>query len=157
MAPSIAAPPAMSYFIFSMLSAGLIEMPARIEGDAFADQAKHGAVLHARGLIAKHNQRRRLGRTLRDAPERAHLQLVQFLGRVDCAGEPHFLRHLRGALPENGRGQLVARLVHQRAGKVLALADDDAFGKGGFDRGLIGACGAATVKDCTLWSLRSLR
>ena len=44
---------------------------------------------------------------------------------------PDFVGHLRGALAEYRRRQLVAGLVHQRAREVLALADDHAFGEGG--------------------------
>ena len=92
MAPIIAAPPAMSYFIFSMLSPGLMEMPPVVEGDALADQAEHRAVRHALRLIAQHDQRGRLGRALRDAPECAHLQLVQLFGGVDLPAEANLLR-----------------------------------------------------------------
>ena len=95
MAPSMAAPPAMSYFIFSMLSAGLMEMPPVVEGDALADQAENRAFGHAFGLVAQHDQRGRLRRALRDAPERAHLQLVQLVGGVDLAVEADFGGHLQ--------------------------------------------------------------
>ena len=139
MAPSMAAPPAMSYFINSILSAGLMEMPPGIEGDAFADEAEHGAVLDACRLIAQDNQRGRLLGALGDAPEGAHLQFVQLVCRVDSHSRGRLRRPFGGALAEDGRGELVARLVDQRAGEVLAFADDDAFSKGGLERGLVGA------------------
>ena len=113
--------------------AGLDGDAAGVEGDALADQAEHRAFGHAFGLIAQHDQRGRLGGALRDAPECAHLQLVQLLGGVDLPAEADLGGHLRGALAEDGGGELVARLVDQRAGEVLALADDDALGEGGFE------------------------
>ena len=92
MAPIMAAPPAMSYFIFSMLSAGLMEMPPVSKVMPLPTRPSTGPVGHAFRLVAQDDQRGRLGRALRDAPERAHLQLVQLFGGVDFASEPDLLR-----------------------------------------------------------------
>src|SRR3954467_13689322 len=73
MAPIMAAPPALSYFIFSMPSAGFNEISAGIEGDPFPHQAEHGLFRRAGWGVGHHDQRGRLVGTLRDAPERAHL------------------------------------------------------------------------------------
>ena len=108
---------------------GLDGDAAGVEGDAFADQAEHGAVGDALGLVAQHDQRGRLSRALGDAPECAHLQLVQLVGGVDFAVEADFFCHGGGARPRIGGGELVAGLVDQRAGEVLALADDDALAR----------------------------
>ena len=132
MAPIIAAPPAMSYFIFSMLSAGLMEMPPVSKVMPLPTKPEHRAVRHPCRLIAQNDQRRRLLRSLRDAPECAHLQLVQLFGGVDLPLESDFSSHLRRALPQDGRRELVARLVDQGARKVLALANNHALGKCGF-------------------------
>jgi hypothetical protein len=82
MAPSMAAPPAMSYFISSILSEGLMEMPPVSKVMPLPTRPSTGPVGHALRLIAQHDQRRRLFGALRDAPERAHLQLVQLFGGV---------------------------------------------------------------------------
>jgi hypothetical protein len=54
---------------------------------------------------------------------------------VDLATQSNFGGHQRGALSEDGGRELVARLIDQRAGEVLAFADDDGFGKSRFERG----------------------
>jgi hypothetical protein len=112
---------------------------AGVEGDALADQAENRAAIvcgRALGLIAQDDQGGRLGRALRDAPEGSHLQLMQLFGRVDLAAQADFGGHPGGACPEDGGGQLVARLVDQRTGEVLAFADDDGLGEGGLEAAL---------------------
>jgi hypothetical protein len=74
---------------------------------------------------------------LRDAPESAHFQILDFVGGVGLTLEADFLGHLHGAPAENGGCELVARFVDQRARKVLTFADDDALGERGFERGLV--------------------
>ena len=82
-APIIAAAPAMSYFIFSMPSAGLMEMPPVSNVMPFADETKHRTIGRSiRRLVGHHDQRRRLCRAFRHCPERAHLQFLNLLG--DC-------------------------------------------------------------------------
>ena len=76
----------------------------------------------------------------RNAPESAHLQFVQLVGAVHLALEADFVRHLLGALAEDGRRHLVARLVDQVAREVLRLADDLAFARSFLERLYVGAC-----------------
>ncbi len=52
--------------------------------------------------------------------------------------KPHFGRHLGSAFAQDSGSKLVARLIDQRAGEVLALANDHALGKCRFDERLIG-------------------
>ena len=132
MAPSMAAPPAMSYFISLHFFGRLDGDAAGVEGDAFADQAEHRAFRHSFRLIAQNDEGGRLSGALRDAPERAHLEIVELVGGVDRRVEADFIGHLDGALAKDGGGELVAGLVDQRAGEVLAFADDDALSKCGF-------------------------
>ena len=93
--------------------AGLEGDAAGVEGDSLPYQAEHRAFAYAFGLIAQHDQGGRFGGALRDAPECAHLQLVQLFGGVDLPAEADFGSHQRGALAEEGGGELVARLVDQ--------------------------------------------
>ena len=116
---------------------GLDGDAAGVEGDALADQAEHGAVGDAFGLIAQHDQRRRLLRSLRNAPERAHLQLFDLVGRAVLPTSGRLPAAMSAArLAELRWGELVARLVDQRAREVLAFADDDALAESGFGGGL---------------------
>ena len=81
-APIMAAPPAMSYFIFSMPSAGLMEMPPVSKVIPLPDQAEHRLLGRAFRLVAHDDQPRLFFGALRDAPESAHLQLVQLVRTV---------------------------------------------------------------------------
>ncbi len=64
MAPIIAAPPAMSYFIFSMPSAGLMEMPPVSKVIPLPTRPSTGFCGRACRLVAHHDQRGRLRRSL---------------------------------------------------------------------------------------------
>ena len=88
-------------------------------------------------LVGQHDQRWWLVRSLRHAPECAHLQRLDFLRAINFAFQPDFLRHLLRTLGEHGRSHAIARLVHQRAREVLRLADDTAFMDSHFQRRLI--------------------
>ena len=71
--------------------AGLDGDAAGVEGNAFADQAHHRRALgfsSAFRLVGHHDQRWWFGRALGDAPERAHLQFMQFVRAVDFALQP---------------------------------------------------------------------
>ena len=129
MAPIMAAPPAMSYFIFSMPSEGLMEMPPLSKVIPLPDQAEHGLLGRAGGLVAHDDQPRLLVGALRDAPERAHLQLFDLVWTVDFALQSHFVAHLLGAVGQDGRRHAVAGLVDQVAGEVLRFADDAALSR----------------------------
>ena len=67
------------------------------------------------------------------------------------------MRHLRGALAEDGRRELVAGLVDERAREVLALADDDAFVEGGLGWRLGRRSRGGEGERMDAESLRSLR
>ena len=56
---------------------------------------------------------------------------MQLFGGVDLAAKANFSGHPGGAFPKNRGGQLVARLVDQRTGEVLAFADDGGLDEGG--------------------------
>jgi len=60
---------------------------------------------------------------------------------MDLASEAHLFCHIGGTLAHDGGREFVAGLVDQRAGEILALADEDAFGKSGFDRSPVSASG----------------
>ena len=77
MAPITAAPPAISYFIFSMPSAGLIEMPPVSNVTPLPINARwslRGGFV--RRMVLDDDQRGRLGAALRDAEKRAHAELA---------------------------------------------------------------------------------
>ncbi len=78
------------------------------------------------GFIAEHDQRGRFVRSLRYAPERAHLQFFDLIGAVDLALKADFASHFAGALGEHGRSHTVGRFVDQVAGEVLRFGDDAA-------------------------------
>ena len=60
--------------------------------------------------------------------------------------ETDLVGHLGGAGAEDGGGELVAGLVDEGAGEVLAVADDDAFGKTGLDSDFVGGGGGGEDK-----------
>lgn len=72
---------------------------------------------------------------------------MKLFGGINFASEANLLRHLGGALPQDGGRELVARFVHQGAGEVLAFARNDAFGKTGFDGSTISAGGSSESKE----------
>ena len=137
MAPIMAAPPAMSYFIFSMLSAGLMEMPPVSKVMPLPTRPSTGPSVTPSARSAARSAPAALpspAHTLQNAPIFSSCSLsVEWTSQLQA----DFAGHLRGALAEDGRGELVARLVDQRAGEVLALADDDALGECGFGCGLV--------------------
>jgi len=94
MTPSMVAPPAMSYFIFSMPSAGLMEMPPVSKVTAFADEADHWrAGFQVRGRISDDHDAGRLGTALGDAEKRAHLGGRRFSFVENFNGEASFPGH----------------------------------------------------------------
>ena len=128
MAPIMAAPPAMSYFIFSMPSAGLDGDAAAVEGDALADQSEHALLRRFLRLVAHDDQPRLFVRTLGHAPECAHLQLFDLVRRRRSRRPVRSLRTSGlGAVGEDGGRHAIAGFVDQVAGKVLRLADDAAL------------------------------
>ena len=69
MAPIMVAPPAMSYFIFSMPSAGLIEMPPVSKVIPFPTRPRDWFLGRTGRLVIHHDERGRLVGTLGHAPE----------------------------------------------------------------------------------------
>ena len=70
MAPSTAAPPAMSYLIFSMSSAGLMEMPPVSNVTPLPTRPRWSLDVGAAGrLVAHDDQSGRFGAALRDAEQ----------------------------------------------------------------------------------------
>ena len=58
---------------------------------------------------------------LRDAEQRAHLEIGDFLFVEDFDGEASFLGHGFGFFGENSGREFVGRLVDQIAGKILRI------------------------------------
>ena len=137
MAPIIAAPPAMSYFIFSMPSAGLMEMPPVSNVMPFPTRPSTGVAGAFFGLVGHHDQGGWLLRSLGHSPERTHLQFFQLVCTVNLTLQPVLPAHFRGLLAQHGGGHYVARLIDQGAGKILRLAQDHAFSQAGLDGSLL--------------------
>ncbi len=137
MAPIMAAEPAMSYFIFSMLSAGLMEMPPVSKVMPLPTRPRRsraGAVGGgARRGVGDDDEGGGFGGALRDGAEGAHLELVEFFHAVGGAGESHLVAHGFGAGGEDGGGEDVAGLVDEGAGEVLGVGEDEAFFAAGPD------------------------
>ena len=75
-APSTAAPPHMSYFILSMFSAGLIEMPPVSNVTALPTSASTGPTALGR-LVGQHDHAWRVHAALGHAEQQAHVLLAQ--------------------------------------------------------------------------------
>ena len=75
-APATAAPPAMSFFIRSMPSAGLIEIPPVSNVMPLPTRPRTGRAGRRRRAVAQHDHARRLGTALPDGQEQPHAQLA---------------------------------------------------------------------------------
>ena len=120
-APRTAAPPHMSYFILSMFSAGLIEMPPVSNVTALPTSAEHGT--HGlRRFVGQHDHAWRVDAALGHADQQAHVLLAQLglVEHVDLHGRAREQR-LR-AIGEHGRREDVGRLVGHGARDVDGLA-----------------------------------
>ena len=129
-----AAPPAMSSFIRSMPSAGLIEMPPVSKVMPLPTRPRTGAAGCARGLVAQDDDPRRLDAAARHAQQQSHpeagdLVLVEDLDRD--AG-------LRGDRPravgKDARRQDVRGFVGQAARKVGGFTENAAALDGALER-----------------------
>ena len=120
---------AAGHVVFHLLHAvgGLDGNAAGVEGNAFADQSQHRLFGRACGFVAQDDQRGRFVGTLGHAPESSHLQFLDLVGAVDFALQSDFLRHLLGAIGEDGRRHAIRGFVDQVASEVLRLADDAGF------------------------------
>ena len=117
----------MSYFIFSMLFAGLMEMPPVSNVTPLPTSPSTGAPGAASWAFVAHDDHaRRLDAALRHADQRAHFQFgdSSFVENLDA--EADFLRHGFGVRRENARRELVRRLVDQVAREILRFGDDAA-------------------------------
>ena len=125
MAPSIAAPPAMSYFIFSMPSAGLMEMPPVSNVTALPTRPITGRVgLGVRRRVGHDDHARRLGAALRDAEQRAHFQIGNSLFVEDFHRKAGFFGHGFGFLARmRGVSMLEGSLTRSRV-KFCDSRDD---------------------------------
>ena len=124
------APPAMSSFIRSMPSAGLMEMPPVSNVTPLPTRPRMGVARRAVGLVARDQHPRRLVAAARDAeeqphPELLHPPLVQHLHR-DAGQRQHRL----SPADELARRQAIARLVDEHARRVHRIPDAHAA----FDR-----------------------
>ena len=119
-APITAAPPAMSSFIRSMPSAGLIEMPPVSKVMPLPTSPRTGAAGAPGGSWRMHEHARRLGAAARDAEQQAHLQARDLVFVEDLDVKPGVARDGGAALGEDRRRQHVRRLVAEVAREVAA-------------------------------------
>ena len=136
-APSMAAPPAMSNFIFSMSLAGLMEIPPVSKVMALPTSPSTGAPgTSFLRRVGQHNHSRRLGAAARHGQQRAHLEFRDALLVEDVDAEPGLARHGHGAFGEQSWRQQVRRLVAQFAREVLRFRDDASAIDAGLRRGV---------------------
>ena len=133
-AHATAAPPAMSSFIRSMPSAGLIEMPPVSNVMPLPTSPSTGACRRARRLVAEHHQARRLAAAARDAEQQAHAELLDLRLVENLDVDAGVARERAPRARELARRQRVARLVGQLARQVAALAEDAAARDGALRR-----------------------
>src|SRR5579885_613643 len=115
MAPMVAAPPAISYFIFSMPSAGLMEMPPVSKVTPLPTRPRWLEPEAAAG---------RFGAAHGHAQQATHPQLPHAVLVQDFAFQAVRGGHLAGAFREQGGRQAIGRLVDQLAGEILRFGDD---------------------------------
>ena len=104
----MAAPPAMSYFIFSMPSAGLMEMPPVSKVTPLPTRPRWSDPVRALRPVLQDDQSRRLSAALRYAEKRAHAELPHAILIQHFALEPSFRGHLARTIRETERGQRLA-------------------------------------------------
>ena len=116
------APPAMSSFIRSMPSAGLIEMPPVSNVMPLPTKPSTGERWRAFRLVARDEHPRRLGTPSRDAEEQAHAELLHPLLVEHVDGDARQREQGLTAIDEFARGQAIARLVDEDARGVDDIA-----------------------------------
>ena len=124
MAPMTAAPPAMSSFMRSMPSAGLIEMPPVSNVMPLPTRPSTGRAGAPGGVVPHDEHPRRLGAAAGDAEQEAHLQADDVVFVQDLDVQSGVARDGAAALGEDRRRQHVGRLVAEIAGNVAGLAED---------------------------------
>ncbi len=140
-APMTAAPPAMSSFIRSMPSAGLIEMPPVSKVMPLPTSPSTGADAGARGRMAQHEHARRLGAAAGDAEQQAHPEPRNLFLVQDFDVKPRLAADGRATFGEHGRRQNVCRLVAQVAREVARFAEHPAALHRRFERGIMPLAG----------------
>ena len=125
-APMTAAPPAMSSFILSMPSAGLIEMPPVSNVMPLPTRPRTGVAGAPGGSWRMTITRGGSALPARDAQQEAHAEPRDLVLVEDLDGEPRVPGDRRGALREDRRREDVARLVAELARDVGGLAEDAA-------------------------------
>ena len=121
MAPITAAPPAMSTFIRSMPSAGLMEMPPVSNVMPLPTRPSVTAGGRVRRLVPEHDHARRLRAALRDAEQQPHPELRDPVFVEDLHCQPGVRRERRGALGKHARREHVGGLVGEQPRIVGAL------------------------------------
>ena len=118
MAQTTAAPPAMSSFIRSMPSAGLIEMPPVSNVMPLPTSPRTGDSRRARRLVLHHDHARRFDAAARDAEQQAHAEPLDRLLVEHFDVQPGVPGDLRGAVGEDARRQHVRRLVAEARARL---------------------------------------
>ena len=147
-AQTTAAPPAMSSFIRSMPSAGLIEMPPVSNVMPLPTSPSTGAGRRARRIVAKHHQPRRLAAAARHAEQQAHAELRRCAFRRAPRTSDRRLATMRAARRANSRGvSVLPGSFAELARQVAALAEQPAALRPLRERGLaaVGGSPAATI------------
>ena len=126
MAQTTAAPPAMSSFIRSMPSAGLIEIPPVSNVIPLPTRPRTGRLRRARRIVAQDDDPRRLAAAARHAEQQPHAEPLDLLLVEHLDADAGVPRDRRGALREDPRRQHVGRLVGEAAREVAGLAEDAA-------------------------------
>ena len=116
MAPIMAAPPAISYFIFSMPSAGLMEMPPLSKVTPLPTRPRCAGGGRRGRAVAQHDQHGRFGAALRHSQQRAHPQLFHGLAIQHFARKTVFVGRAPGRFGHTIGGELVGGFVRQRCG-----------------------------------------
>ena len=157
-APSMAAPPAMSYFIFSMLSEGLIEMPPVSKvmplptrpstGPSVTPSGSYRITISAGGSSDPCE-------TLQNAPIFSSCSFsVEYTSHLQAdflAPSPR-----RAGRESVGVSLLPGSFTSERV-KFWLSPMMTPSANAAFSAAWSAPAGAASVNDCTLWSLRSLR
>ena len=124
MAPMTAAPPAMSSFIRSMPSAGLMEMPPVSNVMPLPTSPRTGEAGAPGGLWRHDDHARRFGAAAGNTEQQAHAQPFDLVFVEDFDLEPGVARDGRAALGKHGRRQDIRRLVAEIARHVGRFAED---------------------------------
>ncbi len=104
----------MSYFIFSMPSAGLMEMPP-------VSKVTPGGAARFHRLVTQNDQRRRLRASQSDSQQRSHPKLSHAVLVEHLALESLRAGHLTGSIRQRRGRKLIGRFRAQLTRKILGL------------------------------------